>query len=284
MKRLLILLALTPMLASCALFGSVVRTPTFEIKEAGFERFDPPGLDTPAVAVLKLYLEGRNPNPAGGTIQEMSFDILLDGQKVVGANAPDFTLPANNVPTIIPVTVTVPITAGSLQNLFRVVRGDPVSYRLQGAFRVNLGPLGSPRFGPYTFAEGTFKSQTLQSQPPSFSWRADLTRLTLGAGGLVFDLGFEVKNPSPVGYRLIAPLALTVGGKTVARAEAGGTVRGAATSVIYARFQIDPITAAQSVFSGNFDFQISGSPTLEVPGLQAYSFPLSVLFGGTAQR
>jgi hypothetical protein len=284
MKRLLLALALIPTLASCALFGSVVRTPTFEIKEAGFERFDPPGLDTPPVAVLKLYLEGRNPNPAGGTIQEMAFDVLLDGQKIVGASAPDFTLEANNKPQIIPITITVPITAGSLQNLFRVVRGDPVSYRLEGAFRVNLGPLGSPRFGPYTFAQGTFKSQTLQTQPPSFSWRADLTRITLGAGGLVFDLGFEVKNPSAIGYRLIAPLSLTVGGKTVARAEVGGTVRGAATSVVYARFQIDPITAAGSVFSGNFDFQISGAPTLEVPGLQSYNFPLSVLFGGTAKR
>jgi Late embryogenesis abundant protein len=284
MKRLLILVALTPLLGSCALFGSVVRTPTFEIKEAGFERFDAPGLDTPPVAVLKLYLEGRNPNPAGGTIQEMAFDVLLDGQKIVGASAPDFTLEANNKPQIIPVTITVPITPGSLQNLLRVVRGDPVSYRLEGAFRVNLGPLGSPKFGPYTFAEGTFKSQTLQTQPPSFSWRADLTRFTLGAGGLVFDLGFEVKNPSAIGYRLIAPLALTVGGKSIARAEVGGTVKGAATSVIYARFQIDPITAASSVFSGNFNFQISGAPTLEVPGLEAYNFPVSVLFGGTAKR
>ncbi len=283
MKRAL-LLTLLPVLSSCALFGNAVRTPTFEMKEAGFERFDPPGLETPPTAVLKLFLEGRNPNPAGGTIQDMNFDVLLDGQKVVTGSTPEFTLQANNAPKLIAVTVTVPITTATLSSLFRIARGDPVSYRMEGSFKVNLGALGSPKFGPFIFAQGTFKAGTVASQPPSFSWRSDLTRLTVGVGGLVLDLGFEVKNPSPIGYRLIAPLALTVGGRTVARAEAGGTVRAISTSVIYTRFQIDPVTAAQSVFAGSFDFQISGSPTLEVPGLQAYNFPLSLLFGGTAKR
>ena len=282
MKRILLLGLLAPLLASCAVVGNVVRTPTFEMKEAGFERFDPPGLDGPAKAVIRLTVEGRNPNPAGGRIEDLGFDLLLEGAKVVNATAPSFELAANNTPKLIPIDIEVPVTPATLVSLLKIAKGDPVTYRLEGAFRVDLGVLGKPRFGPYTMAQGTYRAPTVVAAPPSFAWRSDLTRLTLGIGGAVLDLGFEVTNPSPIGYRLVAPLSLTAGGQIVAKAEAGGTVRGKDKGVIYSRFQIDPLAAARVIVSGRFDFGVSGAPSLEVPGLQSYAFPLSVLFSGTA--
>ncbi|NJK44768.1 MAG: hypothetical protein HC933_11205 [Pleurocapsa sp. SU_196_0] len=54
--------------------------------------------------------------------------------------------------------------------------------------------------------------------------------------------------------------------------------------ILSTRFQLDPLAAGRAFIGGRFDFQVSGTPTLEVPGLQNYSFPLSVLFGGSATR
>ena len=71
------------LLASCApVVGAVVRTPQFELREAGLASFDPPGLDTPARAVIHLEVEGRNPNPFGASLSEVTLDLVLDGQKV----------------------------------------------------------------------------------------------------------------------------------------------------------------------------------------------------------
>jgi hypothetical protein len=276
--------ALSVAVLGCSPVGTVIRPPQFELKEAGLERFDPPGLETPARAVIHLEIEGRNPNPFGGRVEEVAFDLVLDGQKAATAGTPGFSLPAGGAPSRIEVDVEVPVAGSTVSNLLKIARGEAVSYRLDGSFRLDAGPLGRPRFGPYTFAQGTYRAPAGPPQRPSFAWRSDLTRLTVGVGGLVLDLGFEVTNPGNLGYRLVAPLALLAGDQTVARTEAGGTVPARGKGVIYTRFQVDPLTAARSVVSGRFDFSVSGAPTLEVPGLQAYAFPVSVLFSGSARR
>ncbi len=278
-------MALAPLLllilVSC--LGPIIRTPKFEIKEAGLLRFDPPGLGLPAQAVIRMELEGRNPNPYGGKIEDVRFDLMLEGERVAAGITPNFELKGDNVAARIPVDVEVPITADTLKTLFRIARGEPVSYRMDGSFRLNT-PIGGLKLGPFTFAQGTYRAPSGPPNPPSFAWRSDLTRLTVGAGGLVLDLGFEIKNPSPIGYRLVAPLALQIGGQTVARAEAGGSVPALGKGIINARFQIDPLAAGRAVISGQFDFQVSSAPTIEVPGLDTYLLPLSVLFGGTARK
>ncbi len=282
MKKLF-LLTLPLLLLGCV--QNLVRTPQFEIREAGLLRLNPPGLNGIAPeAVIRISLEGRNPNPFEMSLNELKFDLYLDGAKVAAAGTPGFKLKANGTPGIVPVDVEVPIAPSTLQNLLKIASGSRVTYRIDGSFSVDAGALGKPRFGPLTLAQGGFQNPSLASQPPTFSWRSDLTRLTLGAGGAVLDLGFEVKNPAPVGYRLVAPLNLLIGGRIVAKAEAGGTVPARDKGVLYTRFQIDPIAAGTSLLSGQFNFEISGAPSLEVPGLQSYALPLGVLFGGTAKR
>lgn len=271
-------------LAACSPVGTVIRTPQFELLEVGLERFDPPGLGTPARAVVRLRLQGRNPNPFGGRIEEVAFDLMLDGRQAATAGTPGFDLPGGGTPAPIVVDVIVPVTPQNLEALLRIARGEAVSYRLDGSFRLDLGSLGKPRFGPYAFAQGTYRSPAGPPARPGFAWRADLTRLTLGAGGLVLDLGFEVTNPGAVGYRLILPLALLAGNETVARAEAGGTVPARGKGVVSVRFQLDPLAAARHVVSGRLDFRVSGAPSLQVPGLETYAFPVGLLFGGTATR
>jgi Late embryogenesis abundant protein len=271
-------------LNACSLFGPVVRPPTFEMREAGFERFDPPGIDAPARAIIRLTLDGRNPNPVGGRVEELNFDLLIDGQKVAGATSPGLELAANNVPKPITIDVDIPINPATVSSLLKVARGDAISYRLEGAFRIALGSLGSPKFGPYTLAQGTYKTPSLASTPPSFKWRSDLTRLGIGLTGATLDLGFEVSNPGPIGYKIIMPLGLNVGGQVIASAEAGGTIKARDTSVIYSRFTLDPIAAARVIIGGKFDFGVSSAPKLEVPGLDPYAFPISLLFNGSAAR
>jgi hypothetical protein len=284
MKKLSLGLAfLVWLLVGCV--PNLVQTPQFEMREAGLLRLNPPGLNgVAAEAVVRVLLVARNPNPVDLGLTEMNFDLFLDGAKLAAGSTPGFNMKANSVPSNVTVDVTIPINPQSLQSLFKIVTGNRLTYRIDGGFAVDAGALGRPRFGPFTIAQGAFQAPSLASQPPRFAFRQDLTRLTVGLGGAVLDLGFEVTNPSPIGYRLIAPLNLTVGGRTVAKAEAGGSIPASNKGVIYTRFQIDPISAGAAVLSGNFDFQITGAPSLEVPGLQSFAFPLSALFGGTARR
>ena len=264
---------------------NLVQTPQFEMREAGLLKLNPPGLNNvPPEAIIRVMLTARNPNPVDLALTEMKFDMFLDGQKVASGSTPGFNMKANGAPSNVPVDVSIPIDPNTLQSMFKIVSGNRITYRLDGSFAVDAGALGRPRFGPFTIAQGSFQAPSLASQPPSFAFRGDLTRLTVGVGGAVLDLGFEVTNPAPIGYRLIAPLNLTVGGRIIAKAEAGGSVPANNKSVIYTRFQIDPLSAGAAVLGGNLDFQITGAPSLEVPGLQAFAFPLSALFGGTARR
>ena len=264
---------------------SVIRSPQFEMREAGLLKLNPPGLNGIAPeAVIRITLDARNPNPFEFNLEELRFDLLLDGAKLATGIGSDLKLKANGVPSSFFVDVQIPITTNSLQSLGKIVGGSSVQYRLDGGFRVDAGPLGKPSFGPYTLAQGRYQSPSIASQPPSFAWRPDLTRFTIGVGGATFDLAFEVTNPSPVGYRLVAPLNLLFGGQTLASAEAGGVVPAKGKGIISTRFQLDPLAVGRAVIGGRFDFQVSGTPTLEVPGLQTYSFPLSVWFGGTATK
>jgi LEA14-like dessication related protein len=282
MKKFLVL-ALPLLLLGCV--QNLVRSPQFELREAGLLKLNPPGLNGIAPeAVIRISLEGRNPNPFEMSLSEFKFDLYLDGAKVAVGGTPGFKLKANGAPGIVPVDVEIPIAPSTVQNLLKIAGGSRVTYRVDGSFTVDAGALGKPRFGPVTLAQGGFQSPSLASQPPTFAWRSDLTRLTLGAGGAVFDLGFEVKNPAPIGYRLVAPLNLVIGGRVVAKAEAGGTIPARDKGVVYTRFQIDPIAAGTSLLSGQFNFEITGAPSLEVPGLQSYALPIGVLFGGTAKR
>ncbi|MFN3266122.1 MAG: LEA type 2 family protein [Deinococcales bacterium] len=284
MRKWSVLLAtLLLYLVSCV--PNLVQTPQFEMREAGLLRLNPPGLNgVAAEAVVRVLLTARNPNPIDLGLTEMNFDLFLDGAKLAAGSTPGFVMKANRVPSNVTVDVTIPINPQTLQNLFKIVTGNRVTFRIDGGFAVDAGALGKPRFGPFTIAQGAFQAPSLASQPPKFAFRQDLTRLTVGIGGAVLDLGFEVTNPAPIGYRLVAPLNLTVGNKVIAKAEAGGSIPAGNKGVIYTRFQIDPLTAGAAVLSGNFDFQITGTPTLEVPGLQSFAFPLSALFGGRAQR
>jgi LEA14-like dessication related protein len=284
MKKLVVLMGLIGVLLSGCV-QNIVRSPQFEMREAGLLKLNPPGLNGVAPeAVIRVTLDARNPNPFDLSLEELRFDLYLDGAKLAAGIGSNLAMKANGTPSRFYVDVEIPLSVSSLKSLGRIVAGSSVEYRLDGGFRVDAGPLGKPRFGPYTLAQGRYQSPSIASQPPSFAWRSDLTRLTVGAGGAVLDLAFEVTNPSPIGYRLVAPLNLLVGGQILAKAEAGGVVPAKGKGILSTRFQLDPLAAGRAFIGGRFDFQVSGTPTLEVPGLQNYSFPLSVLFGGSATR
>ncbi len=283
MNKRYIGLVLASLLVGCV--PNLVQTPQFEMREAGLLRLNPPGLNGVAPeAVIRIVLSARNPNPIDLGLTEMNFNLALDGAKIAGGGTPGFNMKANGVPSTVPVDVTIPITPATLQSMFKIVSGSKVSYTIDGTFAVDAGSLGRPKFGPFVIAQGAYQAPSLASTPPKFAFRNDLTRFTVGLGGAVLDLGFEVTNPAPIGYRLVAPLNLTVGGRIIAKAEAGGSVPASNKGIIYTRFQIDPISAGAAVLSGNFDFQVTGAPSLEVPGFQSFNFPLSALFGGSAKK
>ena len=71
MKRFFVPLSLLALLLSGCV-QNLVRSPQFEMREAGLLRFNPPGLNGIAPeAVIRVTLDARNPNP---------FDLNLEEQ------------------------------------------------------------------------------------------------------------------------------------------------------------------------------------------------------------
>lgn len=56
--------------------------------------------------------------------------------------------------------LSIPVTLNTAASFLKVARGQQVSYRLDGTFTADFGPLGLKNFGPFTLSQGQWK------QPP----------------------------------------------------------------------------------------------------------------------
>ena len=66
---------------------NLVRSPQFEMREAGLLRFNPPGLNGIAPeAVIRVTLDARNPNPFDLNLEELRVELLLDGAKIASSS------------------------------------------------------------------------------------------------------------------------------------------------------------------------------------------------------
>ncbi|HEX2865194.1 MAG TPA: LEA type 2 family protein, partial [Deinococcales bacterium] len=168
MRAPLLALALLFLLAACSPVGSVVRPPRFALLEAGITAVDPPGLSPAPSATVSLKLRVTNPNPVGLAADEVAASLFLNGDRAAGATIPRLGLPANGT-TDVTVPVAVPLSGTTLwESVLDAARGKPVAYRLEGAFSLDLGPLGRPRFGPYVLAQDTLKAAPLSPARPFF--------------------------------------------------------------------------------------------------------------------
>ncbi|MFC4425302.1 LEA type 2 family protein [Deinococcus navajonensis] len=159
MRRLLlpgVLAALT--LSACAPGQAVLQVPSVDIQQVRLTGLTLPGGlgGGPPVALLTIDLAVTNPNPLPLRLANLAGQLVIDGAEVGQVTFPNLNLPARGTAQQT-ANVAVPVSLSTAASFLKVARGQLVTYRLDGGFSVNLGPLGEQTFGPFTLSQGQWK-------------------------------------------------------------------------------------------------------------------------------
>lgn len=154
MRKSLLLLPLA--LASCAPLQQAVQVPTVQVENIYLRSLSLPTGLQPAAANVTLRLKVGNPNPVAMRMANVAANLIIDGSNVGNVNLPNVNLPARGE-TIQLAEVSIPVTIPTATSFLKVARGQQVSYRLDGSFTADFGPLGQPTFGPFTLSQGVWK-------------------------------------------------------------------------------------------------------------------------------
>lgn len=162
MRRLAFALPLIPVLLLSCAPTTAVQVPSLEVQEIRLTDLSLPLPGRPAVAGLTVQLRVTNPNPVPLRLTEIQADLIIDGAAVGRLTLPEVSLPAQGQVDQ-PARASLPLTASTFGSVVKVARGQAVTYRLDGTFRANLGPLGQPTFGPLTLSQGVWQQPALIS-------------------------------------------------------------------------------------------------------------------------
>lgn len=158
-------------------------------------------------ADFNLRLKLTNPNGFPLPLQESTLTAELAGVGF-GMNLYPLDLAAG-ASRETTARLSVPVTQGA-NALAVLVSGKPTRFRLMGAMNARIGPAVIP-IGPFTFVNREVSVGQLFRLPTLRLGEFRLEGLTLRAS-------LEVQNPSPIGYSLLGPLRLSIGGRSVAEA------------------------------------------------------------------
>ncbi|MDO4245874.1 MAG: LEA type 2 family protein [Deinococcus sp.] len=159
MKKLLFPLGL--LLTACGPTQQVIQPPGLQVQDITLARLSLPVLGQPATAYVNLELAVSNPNPIAVRLAQIEAQLVVEGQYVGRVTVPDVNLPAQGQ-TVQRAQLQLPLTVNTMTTFLQIARGQEVSYRLDGSFKADLGPLGQPRFGPFTFSQGIWKQPAIQ--------------------------------------------------------------------------------------------------------------------------
>ena len=162
MRRLLPLTAMSALtLSACTPTQPIVQVPSVDVQQVRLTGLTLPGGlgGGPAVAHLTMDLAVTNPNPLPLRMANLGGQLVIDGAEVGQVQFPNVNLPARGTAQQV-ANVSIPVTLNTAASFLKVARGQLVTYRLDGGFSLNLGPLGEQAFGPFTLAQGQWK------QPP----------------------------------------------------------------------------------------------------------------------
>ncbi len=158
MRKLWLLLPLA--LASCAPLQQAVQVPTVKVENIYLRSLSLPNGLQPAAANVTLRLKVGNPNNVGVRLANIAGNLMIDGSPVGNVNLPNVNLPAHGETNQM-AEVNIPVTIPTASAFLKVARGQEVSYRLDGSFTADLGLLGQPTFGPFTFSQGVWKQPAI---------------------------------------------------------------------------------------------------------------------------
>ncbi|GMA17380.1 Water stress and hypersensitive response domain-containing protein [Deinococcus metallilatus] len=160
MKKLLLAPLFALGLGACAPTQSVVQVPTFEVQSVRLTGLSLPSGPNPATASITLRLRVGNPNPVPVRLANIGGQLILDGQNVGSVNLPNVNLPARGEAEQL-ANLSLPVTLQTAGAFLRVARGQQVAYRVDGTFTADLGVLGHPTFGPFTFTQGVWQQPAI---------------------------------------------------------------------------------------------------------------------------
>ncbi len=144
-------------LVACAPASQVLQVPTIDVQTVRLTRLSlPGGLGGPPVADLKLRLRVTNPNAVPLKMSNIVATLVIDGAQVGQAEFPRVNVPARGSADQ-DADVSIPVTLGTAASFLKVARGQQVTYRLDGTFTADFGPLGPKNFGPFTLSQGVWK-------------------------------------------------------------------------------------------------------------------------------
>lgn len=171
----LALSSLAASLSACAPGQPLVQVPTVEVTRIQLTGLTlpassllgnllPGGLSGGAVSVptanVALDLRVTNPNALPLNMANLGADLIVDGAHMGHVDLPNVALPARGTAQQ-RAEIALPVTLDTAANFLKVARGQLVTYRLDGAFTLNLGALGQPTFRPFTLTQGQWKQAPL---------------------------------------------------------------------------------------------------------------------------
>ncbi len=148
-------------LAACAPAPQVLQVPSVEVQSVRLTRLSlPGGLGGAPVADLKLMLRVVNPNVVPLKMTNIQATLVIDGAQVGQAAFPRVNVPARGSADQ-EADVSIPVTLSTAASFLKVARGQQVTYRLDGTFTADFGPLGPKNFGPFTLSQGQWKQNPI---------------------------------------------------------------------------------------------------------------------------
>jgi hypothetical protein len=167
--RILALAAIVAVTQACATMGSLGGV----IQPVRFEAADDRGTEIRLVgpragqplggAAVRIWTRVRNPNPFGLTLSTLRATLVLEDTRAADGEFP-LGLPLRaGEDSVVPLDLSisfsdVPALASMLK---RSSMAQPMRYRVDGSFGVEVGQFGSPTFGPMTLFSG-------EMHPPTF--------------------------------------------------------------------------------------------------------------------
>ena len=275
-------------LSACIPRAASVERPTFRAVPESFAlvQLDPPGVGS-GTATFSLELEVGNPNPFALSLSELDFVLFLnDRRSAQGRSAEGVVLPPRGVERLT-LDIEVPLSEAPelLDDMARLVTGEPTRYRLEGAATVEAFGLRR-RLSSVTLASGTVE-QPVALRAPTFRYLPERSGLReLSVNRVVIEVGLELSNPTPLGYVFTAPdLRLMLGGRSVGEGQVVTQALPAFSNTpLTLRFELNPVTlgvALASRLAGQsgegLELGLSGSFALELPGITRRDFSIARL-------
>jgi hypothetical protein len=159
------ILAATQACATMGSLGSVIQPVRFEAADdRGSEiRLVGPRSGQPlGGAAVRIWTRVRNPNPFGLTLSTLRATLMLEDTRAADGEFPLGLPLRGGEDSVVPLDLSISFSdVPALASLLKRSAGaQPMRYRVEGSFGVEVGRFGSPTFGPMTLFSGEMRAPT----------------------------------------------------------------------------------------------------------------------------